>query len=95
MPESFSSSFDASSDPASNSREAIGPQTGAGHDGAGQTGAGPHPFLGIRFQCCRTYGRIYRNRAVTAYEGRCPKCQAKVTVPIGDGGVSSRFFTAQ
>ncbi len=52
------------------------------------------PFLGIRFECCRTYGRIYRNQEKTAYQGRCPKCHAKVSVPIGEGGSSSRFFNA-
>ena len=54
----------------------------------------PRPFLGIRFQCCRTYGRIYRNEGKTAYAGKCPKCFAKVTVPIGSGGNTSRFFNA-
>lgn len=52
------------------------------------------PFLGIRFDCCRTYGRIYRNDEKTAYVGRCPKCLARVSVPIGSGGTSSRFFSA-
>ncbi|MEM8668802.1 MAG: hypothetical protein AAGG48_14880 [Planctomycetota bacterium] len=52
------------------------------------------PFIGINFDCCRTYGRIYRNKQNTAYEGRCPSCNARVSVPIGEGGSSSRFFTA-
>ncbi len=54
----------------------------------------PRPFLGIRFQCCRTYGRIYRNAEKWAYEGQCPKCFARVSVPIGTGGTTSRFFNA-
>ncbi len=52
------------------------------------------PFLGIHFQCCRTYGRIYRNDQQTEYSGRCPRCHGLVTVPIGSGGSSSRFFSA-
>jgi hypothetical protein len=52
------------------------------------------PFLGINFQCCQTYGRIYRNQTATKYEGQCPKCRAKISVPIGDGGSGARFFNA-
>jgi len=55
---------------------------------------GVRPFLGIQFRCCRTYGRIYRNDTKSAYRGCCPRCGARVEVPIrGDGG-SSRFFSA-
>ena len=52
------------------------------------------PFLGIRFKCCRTYGRIYRNDDQTMYTGQCPKCRGKVSVPIGKGGIGARFFNA-
>ncbi len=52
------------------------------------------PFLGIQFRCCRSYGRIYRNVAATAYEGHCPRCGSRVKVPIGPGGKDSRFFSA-
>lgn len=50
------------------------------------------PFLGMQFNCCRIYTRIYRNRDKTAYEGRCPRCARKVIVPIGSGGSGARFF---
>ncbi|TWT70694.1 hypothetical protein [Crateriforma conspicua] len=52
------------------------------------------PFLGIRFECCRTYGRIYLDDSGTAYDGACPKCRRRVRVPVGPGGSSSRFFSA-
>ncbi|TWU36163.1 hypothetical protein [Novipirellula artificiosorum] len=52
------------------------------------------PFLGIQFLCCKTYGRIYRNAELTAYVGNCPKCAKRISVPIGPGGTSSRFFKA-
>ena len=53
-----------------------------------------NPFLGIHFKCCKTYGRIYRNQQRTAYRGRCPKCLAVLSVPIGPGGSDNRFLTA-
>lgn len=49
-------------------------------------------FLGIWFDCCNTYGRIYKNAQGTAYTGRCPKCLRPVTVRIGGDGTSQRFF---
>ncbi len=53
------------------------------------------PFLGIFFECCHTYGRIYRNAEASAYEGRCPRCGAEVRVPIGPDGTQARFFAAR
>jgi hypothetical protein len=53
------------------------------------------PFLGVLFECCHLYGRIYRNKEETAYEGSCPRCGKKVAVKIGEGGTDSRFFVAQ
>ena len=54
----------------------------------------PKKFLGIYFRCCNTYGRIYKNDAGTAYEGRCPACGKRAEVHIGSQGSSSRFFEA-
>lgn len=80
--------FDASSEPR---RGDVQPP----RETAATESSGARPFLGIRFECCKTYGRIYRNDQRTAYVGKCPQCFAKLTVPIGDGGTSSRFFTAR
>jgi hypothetical protein len=52
-------------------------------------------FLGIMFECCNIYRRVYINKEGNAYEGRCPKCYAEVKVRIGTGGSDTRFFRAQ
>ncbi len=52
-------------------------------------------FLGILFECCNVYRRIYINKEKNAYEGRCPKCNGEVKVLIGSEGTDSRFFKAR
>ena len=59
-----------------------------------QPAAIPRPFLGVHFAACRVYGRLYRNREGTAYEGRCPRCGGFVRVPVGAHGTGQRFFIA-
>ena len=51
-------------------------------------------FIGIMFNCCSVYSRIYKNKEGTAYVGRCPKCMRSVRVAVGKEGVSQRFFDA-
>ena len=53
------------------------------------------PWVGIRFECCGVYTRIYRNRQGDAYEGRCPHCTRPVRLRIGPGGTANRLFRAQ
>ncbi len=53
------------------------------------------PFLGVMFECCNVYARIYKNKAEDAYEGHCPKCARRIVVRIGKGGTDNRFFTAR
>lgn len=55
----------------------------------------PKKFLGILFECCGVYGRIYPNKDGTAYVGRCPKCMRAIKVKIGEGGTGQRFFRGQ
>lgn len=50
-------------------------------------------FLGIFFSCCNVYGRIY-NHSGKQYEGKCPRCLRSLTIKVGSGGVSDRFFVA-
>jgi hypothetical protein len=57
--------------------------------------AEPRPFLAVWYRCCHVYGRLYRNRAATAYEGRCPACGSSVRAFIGPDGTSRRTFMAE
>jgi len=52
-------------------------------------------FLGVMFDCCNVYGRLYKNQQGTHYQGRCPMCMRTVRAKIGEGGTSQRFFRAQ
>lgn len=52
-------------------------------------------YLGIMFNCCSVYGRIYKNKEGTAYVGRCPRCMRSIKIAVGEGGTSGRFFNAQ
>ena len=52
-------------------------------------------FIGILFECCNVYRRIYINKEKNAYEGKCPKCNSEVKVTIGSGGTETRFFSAR
>ena len=52
-------------------------------------------YIGILFECCNVYRRIYTNKDGNAYEGRCPLCYAKVKVAIGPQGTDQRIFKAR
>lgn len=51
-------------------------------------------FLGILFECCNVYGRIYKSKDGTCYRGMCPRCMKSITIKVQEGGSSQRFFKA-
>ena len=52
------------------------------------------PFLGISFECCKVYSRIYLNQKGSACVGWCPRCAKQVRIRVGHGGTDKRFFEA-
>lgn len=52
-------------------------------------------WIGIHFECCGVYTRVYRDPAAPEYEGRCPRCGCRVTLRVGPDGVNSRIFRAR
>jgi len=49
-------------------------------------------FIGIWFECCHTYGRLYKTPDGNYYIGRCPKCLRQARVRVGKDGTNMRFF---
>jgi hypothetical protein len=65
-------------------------------DEAGATrSSDPRPFIGVLFECCGIYARVYRVPRAAVYRGRCPKCLRAVRVRVGPSGVDARFFRAR
>lgn len=60
-----------------------------------EQGSTQRKFIGVWFECCHTYGRLYKNKKGTLYVGRCPKCLRPINVPINsdsERATNRRFF---
>lgn len=55
----------------------------------------PRPYIGMQFDCCNVYRRIYLNRDGTAFFGHCPRCLRPVRLPVGPDGSHSKFWRAK
>lgn len=53
------------------------------------------PFIGVHFECCGVYARIYRRPEQAFYVGRCPRCLRELRVRVGPNGTSTRIFSAR
>ena len=51
-------------------------------------------YLGVHFECCGVYQRIYLNKAETAFVGWCPRCATRVEIKVSPTGAKERFFSA-
>ena len=60
--------------------------------GGGSAGAIDRPWIGVQFECCALYARVYRRTDTHFYVVKCPKCGRKTTVRVDPGGVTSRLF---
>jgi len=52
------------------------------------------PWIGVHFDCCGVYQRIYRRPGDAAYRGACPRCCRPLVVPVGPRGTTQRVFRA-
>ena len=50
------------------------------------------PFVGIIYDCCNAYGRVYLNRKGTAFRGQCPRCLKSVVLRVSEDGSTERFL---
>ncbi len=73
--------------------EPLGSELDARADDANDTAA--RPFIGIYFECCGVYTRIYRRPDQREYRGRCPRCLRPVELRVGPEGTSARMFVAR
>lgn len=56
---------------------------------------GGRPWIGVHFECCGVYVRVYRERGADRYESRCPRCATPITVRVSPDGVTTSFIRAR
>ena len=53
------------------------------------------PFLGVMFECCNVYVRVYLDKDGEFYNGRCPSCLRTLRFVVGADGKSARMWRAK
>lgn len=66
--------------------------TNAGQPPAHRQGA--RPYLGIYFECCHVYARVYRRADQPQYVARCPRCLRAAKIRVAADGSRKRMFIA-
>ena len=67
----------------------------AEEDARGADGDCDRPWIGIHFECCGVYARVYRRAEEPQYLGRCPSCGRALRVLVRADGVKARVFRAR
>ncbi len=52
------------------------------------------PYIGILFECCGAYMRVYRHPGRPEYRARCPRCLRPVRLRVDKDGTDARLFRA-
>jgi hypothetical protein len=52
-------------------------------------------YIGILFECCGVYQRVYPRADQAVYHGRCPRCLQPVRIRVGPQGTGDRLFRAR
>ncbi|HSG99881.1 MAG TPA: hypothetical protein VLB27_07525 [candidate division Zixibacteria bacterium] len=58
-----------------------------------QTGRPKREFVGVHFNCCNVYSRIYLNPQRPRQYGWCPRCGARVEIVLSPTGSDKKFFS--
>ena len=67
---------------------------GGDEDGpSGRTSRG-RLWVGVYYECCSTYARVYRRPDEMCYRGRCPDCGARVSIRVGPKGIAAKMLIA-
>jgi hypothetical protein len=56
---------------------------------------GPRPYIGMFFECCHVYTRVYRRPGETCYIARCPRCLRSTRIQVAPDGTNTRFLRAR
>ncbi|MCG8407191.1 MAG: endonuclease Q family protein [Phycisphaerales bacterium] len=53
------------------------------------------PWVGVHFECCGVYTRVYRDAEARQYDGRCPRCGRPIKIGVGPQGIQAKVLRAR